>query len=303
MQAPLPDRNEQPLRAGLPASAVPWQAHARAAAQRLGLDPRYVRRLRWLTKARTVQRTGERLRDHLSFVLLDPETNNFTYEIGNQLQLADWVAAVARCSADTARQYVSEPGADAVLQTRLRGATAGRWLWTHRAPSFGKRLGWYALARALKPKLIVEVGVHDGLGTLALLRALERNLDEDGAAGRLVSFEVNPSGGWLVGSDRLWELRRQPSEEGLSEVLENAGPLGMFVYDGWHSLEHERWNLQLAASHLDRGGVLLSDDAQTTQALPGVCSERALEYFAFTETPVGHFYPGSVLGAGRRPTG
>lgn len=299
MQRPGPDLDDRNREAEPPAAAIPWQARARTAAQRLGLDPRYVRRMRWLTKAQAVRRAGGRVRHHLPFVLLDPETANFTYDIDNQLQLADWVAAVAICGVGAAREYLSEPRADAVLQRRLLGATAGRWLWTHREPSFGKRLGWYALVRALKPRFVVEVGVHDGLGTLALLRALERNLDEDGVSGRLVSFEINPSGGWLVGSNRLWELRRQSSDEGLPEILRTAEPLDMFVYDGWHSFEQERWNLQLAASHLNRGGVLLSDDVQTTQALPGVCAERALEYFEFAETPSGHFYPGSVLGAGR----
>ncbi len=299
MHPPQLDLDDQKWKAGPPAHAMPWQARARTAAQRLGLDPRYVRRLRWLTKARTVHRTGGRVRHNLPFVLLDPETTNFTYDITNQPELAGWVAAVARCSVDVARAYVSEPQADAMLQRRLQDATAGRWLWTHRAPSFGKRLGWYALVRALKPRFVVEVGVHDGLGTLALLRALERNLDEDGVAGRLVSFEVNPGGGWLVGSDRLWELRLQPSDEGLPEILGRGDRLDMFVYDGWHSFDHERWNLELAASHLDRDGVLLSDDAQTTQALQRLCSERSLEYFAFAENPAKHFYPGSVLGAGR----
>jgi hypothetical protein len=55
-----------------------WHATARGAAQRLGLDPRYLRRLRWISKARAVSSVGAPLHTNLSFVLTDPEPHNFT---------------------------------------------------------------------------------------------------------------------------------------------------------------------------------------------------------------------------------
>jgi predicted O-methyltransferase YrrM len=151
----------------------------------------------------------------------------------------------------------------------------------------------------MRPSLIIETGVHDGLGSLLLLRALQRNVEE-GHPGRLVSFDVNPRAGWLVGSDPLWELRIESSEQGLPEVLQASGSVDMFIYDGWHSYEDERRDLDTAAAHLGVDGVLLSDDAQVTQALAHVCRERGLAYFEFQEMPIGHFYPGAVLAAGRR---
>jgi hypothetical protein len=237
---------------------------------------------------------------NLPFVLLDPEPDNFTYAIANQDELAHWAATVAQCDLDLAEAWVAEPARDPALLRRLRAATSGRWLWTKPSPAFGKRLGWYALARAKRPALIVEIGVHDGLGSLLLLRALERNLDE-GHSGALVSFDVNPRAGWLVGNDPLWELRIQSSREGLPEVLARTGQPGMFIYDGWHSYDDERRDLELVAEHLGADGILLSDDAQVTHALADVCRERGLAYFRFQEIPVGHFYPGAVLGAGRLP--
>jgi predicted O-methyltransferase YrrM len=198
--------------------------------------------------------------------------------------------------------FVAEPAADEVLQTRLRSATAGRWFWTKAAPPFGKRLAWYALARALRPRLIVETGAHDGLASLLLLRALERNIEEENThTGRLVSFDVNPASGWLVGSSPLWDLRIQSSETGLPDLLGASGELDMFIYDGWHTYAAEHRDLALAEQHLTPNGVLLSDDAQVTQALEGLCRERGLCYFTVQEVPLAHFYPGTLLGAGRRP--
>jgi predicted O-methyltransferase YrrM len=237
---------------------------------------------------------------NLPFVLWDPEPDNFTYRIANEADLAPWVAAVAHCDQRLAEGFVAEPAEDVVLQARLSAATDGHWLWTKSSPAFGKRLGWYALARIIRPALIIETGVHDGLGSLLLLRALQRNLDE-GHPGRLVSFDINPTAGWLVGRDPLWDLRIQPSSQGLPEVLERFGEVAMFIYDASHSYDEERRDLELAAELLAPGGLLLSDDAQVTHALADLCRERELAYFEFQEIPVSHFYPGAVLGAGRRP--
>jgi hypothetical protein len=246
-----------------------------------------------------VRQNRARVTRNLPFVLLDPEPDNFTYPIANEGDLAPWVGTVARCDQQLAGRLVAEPAADPVLRARLRDATTGRWLWIKRSPVFGKRLGWYALVRVMRPALIIETGVHDGLGSMILLRALERNLQE-GHPGRLISFDVNPTAGWLVGSDPLWELRIQPSREGMPQVLDQTGEVGIFIYDGWHSYDDERRDLELAADHLAADGILLSDDAQVTHALADLCRERGLAYFEFQEIPVGHFYPGAVLGAGRR---
>ena len=51
--------------------------------------------------------------------------------------------------------------------------------------------------RLRKPKLIVEAGVHEGLGSEILLRALQRNAEE-GAPGHLLSFDIHDDTGWLV---------------------------------------------------------------------------------------------------------
>jgi hypothetical protein len=265
----------------------------------VGIDPRYVRRLRWFYKARAVRQNRAKVSRNLRFVLLDPEPDNFTYPIANEAELATWAATVVGRDPRLLQGFAAEPSADTVLDARLRKATGRRWLWTKPSPEFGKRVGWYALARAIRPSLIIESGVHDGLGSLLLLRALQRNLEE-GHSGRLVSFDINPSAGWLVGSDPLWDLRIQPSAEGIPEALQRSSEIGMFIYDGSHSYEDERRDLELAAERLAPDGILLSDDAQVTHALADLCRERGLAYFEFQEIPVGHFYPGAVLGAGRQ---
>lgn len=278
-----------------------WHASARAAAQRLGLQPRYLRRARWISKARVVRSSGAPLRSNLRYVLLDAEPNNFTYELANQDELAHWVAEVAGVSADRAAATFDEAGSDAVLAQRLREATRGRWWWTKRAPPYGKRLAWYALVRLLRPGLTIETGVHDGLGSLLVLRALERNAQE-GSDGRLVSFDINPAAGWLVGQHPAWELRVEPGLDGMARVLGDRAELGLFIHDSLHTYENERAELQTAAARLVPGGVLISDNAHATDALRDTCAEFGLAFFVFHERPRGHFYRGGAMGAGRRST-
>ncbi len=209
------------------------------------------------------------------------------------------MAAVCGQSTAEAREAIAEARADPVLRERVRRAAATRWWWSKRQPPLGKRLGWYALARLTRPHLIIETGVHDGLGSLVLLRALERNAQR-GADGVLVSFDVNPAAGWLVGTDPRWELRLQSSRDGLAEVAARSSGVGMFIHDSMHTYDHERWELSTVAPRLTPGGVLVSDNVHATRALADTCAEFGLEYHEFAERPAAHFYPGGAIGAGRR---
>lgn len=276
-----------------------WHASARAAAQTVGLDPRYVRRLRWISKAKAVRRVGGSVRDNLAFVLADPEPDNFTYELANEIELATWVAKISGHSQAAAQDAIAEVRSDSVLRERVRRAAESRWWWSKPQPPFGKRLGWYAIARLTRPRLIIETGVHDGLGSLLLLRALERNAGR-GVDGTLVSFDVNPAAGWLVGADPRWELRIESSRDGLPAVLSQPSPVGMFIHDSLHTYDNERWELVTVAPWLATGGVLLSDNVHATRALADISAEFGLEYHEFHERPAGHFYPGGSIGAGRR---
>src|SRR5581483_8264505 len=145
-----------------------WQAAARRAALRIGLEPRSLRRLRWIAKARAVRAAQAPLSRNLAFVLADPEPANFTYELENEAEMATWVAAVAGATLETARRSVEEARRDEELARRLREATADHPLWSKRSPPFGKRLAWYALVRLLEAELVIETGVDDGLGALVL---------------------------------------------------------------------------------------------------------------------------------------
>jgi predicted O-methyltransferase YrrM len=255
--------------------------------------------MRWISKARSVRSVGAPLVANLGFVLADPEPANFTYELANEDQLAAWVSAITATAPSDVDRLFAEAHSDTELAARLRRATAGHWWWTKSMPPFGKRLAWYAFTRLLKPELVVETGVHDGIGSLILLRALERNAEE-GASGALLSFDVNPTAGWIVGQHPLWELRIESTRAGLERALAERGPVGLFIHDSLHTYDNERFEMRTTAARLAPGGLLLSDNAHATRALADTCDEFGLRYDQFAERSSGHFYPGGAVGAGFR---
>lgn len=59
--------------------------------------------------------------------------------------------------------------------------------------------------RLAKPSRVIEAGIHDGIGSLVLLAALERTRGEC-APGELVSTDVDDTAGRIVGQDTYYLL-------------------------------------------------------------------------------------------------
>ena len=158
---------------------------------------------------------GRRLPDRLSMALtyLEPplkaafdwlfnsqETSNFTYKLQetNIDYLASFVAAVTSITRETARSYIRELQDDQALKEHILKIVASgeHYIAIDTDFDFGRRLGWYAIARATKPRLIVETGVEQGLGSLVLTAALRRNAEE-GSPGIYRGTDINPKAGYL----------------------------------------------------------------------------------------------------------
>jgi predicted O-methyltransferase YrrM len=231
----------------------------------------------------------------LRYLVRDREFTNLTYEIANEDELAAFVATALDRPLDEIAAFIAEPRSDARLLGPLRDALAVR-SDRNDEPLFGRRLGWYAAVRALKPELVVETGVHDGLGSALLLRALELN-----GTGRLIGFDVAPDSGWLIPADlrERYELVLGDVRKTLPATLEGL-VVDMFIHDSLHTYEHEAFELRLALEHAADGIVLVSDNAHATSALRDVCDERGLAFSLFLERPRRHFYPGAGIGLGTR---
>ncbi len=130
---------------------------------------------------------------------------------------------------------------------------------------------WYAIVRLRRPEVVVETGVHDGLSSALILRALDRN-----ERGELVSIDLPsidlPAGapGWLV-PDALrsrWSLRLGDARRLLPEVAERYARVDVFIHDSDHAREHREFEFRTMKPVLSAAegqaaapaGILLSDD-------------------------------------------
>lgn len=257
-------------------------------------------RFRPLLKARRVREEGARFRDDpltvARFVLLDPETHSYSYYLANVGELVEFCARLLDAERATLEGYVAETRSDPELNERLRSRTRWRIDSKSRMP-LGNRLLWYLLVRATKPRLTVETGIFDGLGSLMLLRALQRNAEE-GADGRLVSIDIEPGAGWLV-PERLagrWEKIEGDIFEDLEPAL-GGRPVDVLIHDSVHTEAFQRFEFELALRQAEVRLYVIDQSGATAPLLSSLATERGGRHSYFQEQPARHFYrpPGTSV--------
>jgi hypothetical protein len=252
----------------------------RRRARRLG-------RLRWITKARVAKRYGLPLGVAVRYVLVDPEVDSFTYLIDNIDELASLLARVLPGSRSEIWRYLAEVQHDPALKRALTQPFR-RWVWSkrHLRPR-GYHLICWAAIRAIKPDAVVETGILDGMASVVMLAALERNRGE-GHEGDLFSFDVMPDTGVLV-PEELRDHWRPTYEDGaiaIQRVLRGRR-VGVLASD---SLRDEtQIKAEFDQVMAVRGPELF---AVTTWGDLDVFGWSAAEVVRFQERPVGHFYRG-----------
>jgi hypothetical protein len=255
------------------------------------------RRFAWHGKLTRLRMYGTEPRSRIGvrYLALDPELDNFTYDIENRSELARTLSDVLRVDQAVVERYIDEADADRRLLEPTRGRPLLR-LRHKRVMHPGRRLGWYVTARVLKPQLIVETGIHGGLGSRLLLLALQRNRAE-GAPGELISIDIDKGAGTLVESALRADWR--PLFGSTYDVLKPAiagRKVGMLIHDSDHTYECERFEFGAALDSAADSIALISDNAHASSALPDLAAERQMPYGYFEEKPRNHFYPGAGLG-------
>jgi predicted O-methyltransferase YrrM len=272
---------------------------------------RHVRRLgrfRFGLKARRVREEGVRLRDDpvsvARFVLLDPETHSYSFDLANQGELVSLLEELLEVPRRELEGYLDEALREPELREHLRRRVRWRIDYKRRMP-LGNRLLWYALVRAVKPRLTVETGIHDGLGSLMLLVALERNAEE-GVEGRLVSIDLDPDSGWLVpsGLRRRWSPVFGDIETTLEQTLEGE-ELDLLIHDSDHNERLQRIEFGAALAHASPDLFVIDSSGLMLPVLRELCQAHGGEHRYFLERPRSHFYrpPGTSIARFRQSSG
>jgi predicted O-methyltransferase YrrM len=156
----------------------------------------------------------------------------------------------------------------------------------------------YALLRTVRPEVVVETGVANGFSTAFSLLALQAN-----EAGHLHSIDLPrevgrayepgtfyegegragiPPGsepGWLIPQalKERWTLILGRSQDELPPLLERLGTLDVFMHDSEHSFDCMWFEFSAAWPALRAGGVLISDDVNSTEAFGRFAAQESRE--------------------------
>jgi hypothetical protein len=255
---------------------------------------------------RRCSRPARRLRFAASYFRAEPTTifdwalhsredSNFSYDLvpRNRAYLAATVAVVMDIGLDEAKAFIAEPDAD-VLDYVAKKLVALGINDIDKSPSFGRRMGWYAIARTLRPRVIVETGVDRGLGSVLLCAALKRNAAE-GFAGRYYGTDNNPYAGVLLDEpwSRYGKVLYGDSIASLSKLSET---IDLFINDSDHSADYEYREYQMVKPLLSERAVILSHNAHANDMLLRFSEENGRRFLFFKEEPRGHWYPGAGIG-------
>lgn len=231
------------------------------------------------------------------------EHHNYTYDLApiNVDHLAWFVATVCGTSVASVRGHLAEIFTDDALRAHIEATTlaAARRRLADRKIRYGRRVGWYAMIRALKPAHVVETGVDKGLGTAVIASALLRN-SEEGYPGRATAIDINPEAGYLVRSGAVASVVDLVCADSVAALNQLDRRVDIFLHDSDHSAGHERRELTAVEPRLAPGALLLTDNVTKTSVLSKHAEDTGRNFLAFTEQPVRHWYPGDGIGVAWR---
>lgn len=238
------------------------------------------------------------LSELIHWLITSKETTNFTYDLDdlNKKYLASFISQVTRKDRQEILGYLQEIETDEPLRQHIHQATirSERRHTADHIARFGRRIGWYAMVRAIKPHVVVETGVDKGLGSCAITAALKKNT-EQGHPGFYYGVDIHPRAGFLlcgvyatfghiIHSDSIKALEKIPA------------PIDLLISDSDHSYAYERREYDVVNAKLSPEGMIISDNAHATDALLKFAENTGRKFSFFQEKPVNHWYPGAGIG-------
>lgn len=224
------------------------------------------------------------------------EESNFYYKLtpNNRDHLAQLLSCITNAPYESVVGYFEEIENDKSLREHILMAQKNNNLGSDIQVEYGRRIGWYAFVRVLKPKIVIETGVDHGVGACILASALLRNARE-GALGKYFGTEIRKEAGQLFGGEyaTVGEIIYGDSIESLSKFSEK---IDLFINDSDHSATYEYDEYGIIKNKLSNNAVILGDNAHVTDSLSKFSRENNRKFIFFSEKPLSHWYPGAGIG-------
>lgn len=225
------------------------------------------------------------------------EFTNFTYDLTDENieYLTHTIAVVTNSPYSQVIRIIRELQEDERLKRHVIDQTRNS-KFRHSSDqrcSLGRRLGWYAFVRLLRPRVVVETGVDKGHGAVVICAALLRNSVE-GFPGRYYGTDINPQAGFLLSApySRVGEVLYGDS----INSLRTLDKIDLFINDSDHSAEYEQQEYETIMPRLSPMGVILGDNCHCNDVLARFSRANNRNFLFFREVPKDHWYPGGGIG-------
>jgi predicted O-methyltransferase YrrM len=241
----------------------------------------------------------ERLYLVVRWLFTSREHTNLTYDLTelNRRHLAHFLSIVCDQSVETINGYLEEVLGDKELYEHVVTHTreSSRNYLADDSPRFGRRIGWYAIVRAIKPAVVVETGVDKGLGSCVLTAALMKNAAE-GNPGMYYGTDINPKAGYLLQApyDQYGKILYGDSLESIKKI---DSIVDLFINDSDHSLEYEQREFDTVAPKLSEDSIVIGDNSHFSEKLVDFAEKTNREFLYFQEHPKDFWQRGAGIGA------
>ncbi len=230
------------------------------------------------------------------WVFKDSEDSNFYYDLKsrNEEYLVSLIANITGETPPAVQRYVDEIKMNQELKLRIKSALAETDYPADIDIRFGRRVGWYALIRILKPKLVIETGVDHGIGLSVICEALKLNRSE-GFRGKYIGTDIDPLAGKLA-SPEYGDFAQIIYGDSIASLSNLTETIDLFINDSDHSAEYELSEYQTIIEKLSDRAVILGDNSHVTNKLLNFSNQNNRQFYFFKEEPLNHWYPGAGIG-------
>jgi len=234
------------------------------------------------------------------WVFKKTETDNFYYNI-TEKNLKDLVATLSIIIApqnsggeQEILQYAHELLHDDKVTTLIRNTFVNSPNLRDSEVGFGRRIGWYAAIRYLKPKVVVETGVSHGVGALVICSAIARNKSE-GFVGNYFGTDIDKNAGQLLPTEYL-DFAEILVGDSLKSLKSLNVSIDIFINDSDHSPLYEKNEYEVILNLLSEKALIIGDNSHVTDELHNFSIINGRKYIFFQENPSNHWYPGGGIG-------
>jgi len=231
-----------------------------------------------------------------SWAFKDTEDSNFYYDLEtlNIEHMIHAISIITNIETKIIAEYIEEIRTDDWLKKLILKNLKSSDYPKDTKVEFSRRIGWYAIARATQPKVIVETGVHNGVGACVLTRALMKN-SEQGISGEYFGTDIDESAGQLLTSP-LSDYGKILYGDSIKSLEKLNYTIDLFINDSDHSASYEYQEYETVNKMLNSNGIILGDNCHVTDRLSKFSLKTNRKFIFIPEKPKNHWYPGGGIG-------